>query len=302
MRPSGLSRRESWAIVPVTERPSAMRRTSTNRPDQNGRQVSFLKGLFSSGGLAPQRPFPPLGFDSPSVEVSGVRLSSINLKGAEMEIDLEMNNPNTMTLNLISVAVLLESEGRNIVMAKNDREMSIRPHLTETLKIPLTISYRSIQDVYPEIKPGQVMPYTMKLSPSFQEALRVSRTSAEKSGELPIPLEPNIHIKKVRIDAISMDQSSILLQLKVENKNLFDLTVVKMEYDASLSGSKIVKGGATPSGAVVKSNGSKLVDLPIAFWPMQFGAALWSIIRGRGSEFGIEWKLEADTPYGLMHL
>ncbi|KAJ7529317.1 hypothetical protein O6H91_15G044400 [Diphasiastrum complanatum] len=283
------SRRETW-------------RRSDQR-DPTRRQGSLLQGLFSSSGVENRQVFPgPPKFESPSVQITSLMYTLINLDRAEMEIQLEMNNPNRVNCNLSSIDIVVESNDRKILKTKHERELTIRPNLTESLKVTLpAIEYKTILSSYPDVKRGQVLSYTVKVSPAFKETSTIPKLTAEKSGELPIPLEPRFHVKKLNTDQVSVDQCSVRLQMKVENKNNFDITVLKNDYEVVLSGNKVMKASATPN-IVIKSNESRTVEFPVSLWPKEFGAALWNILRGRGCGLNIHWTMEADTLYGRMHL
>ncbi|KAJ7297592.1 hypothetical protein O6H91_Y046700 [Diphasiastrum complanatum] len=237
--------------------------------------------------------------ESPSVKITSMAFTSIDLERAHMDVEVEIHNPGKLGLNLVSMHILLDSDSRILLAAKQDHALSIVPNHVEFLKISLTIVYKNIQDRYPEIKPGQIIPYNLKLWPDYQKTLNVSKISIEKAGKLPFPLEPTVQLKKASIYEISMEQLSVRLQLKVENKNEFHFSVQKLDYNVVLSGEVVVSGSASPK-TVARSNSFQLTDLPITFWPKNLLAALFTIARGRGSGLTVQWKLHAYTHFGPM--
>nr|WIW57620.1 late embryogenesis abundant protein LEA50 [Pinus tabuliformis] len=79
-------------------------------------------------------------------DVTGINIPSINLKKAEIVVDVLINNPNPVPIPLVDIDYLVESDGRKLVSGLIPDVGTIHAHGFETVKIPITIIYDYIKD------------------------------------------------------------------------------------------------------------------------------------------------------------
>ncbi|KAJ7547064.1 hypothetical protein O6H91_08G067100 [Diphasiastrum complanatum] len=243
-----------------------------------------------------------LGFGKPTASVTGFHLPSINLEKADVIVDILISNPNPIPIPLVDIEYLIESDGRKLISGTIPDAGTIHAHGSETIKIPMTLIYQDIKDTYDDIKPGEVIPYRIKVNLIADVPVFGRLTlPLEKTGTIPVPYKPDVDIDKVEWDHLSMDETAATLHLKVENKNKFELGVNSLDYDLTLADVPIAKANLSKSAAI-ESEGVGYLEVPICFRPKDFGSALWDIIRGRGAGYSMRGKLEVDTPFGPMHL
>ncbi|KAJ7297359.1 hypothetical protein O6H91_02G067600 [Diphasiastrum complanatum] len=243
-----------------------------------------------------------LGFGKPTASVTGFHLPSITLEKADVVVDVLITNPNPIPIPLIDIAYIIESDGRKLISGTVPDAGTIHAHGSETIKIPMTLIYQDIKDTYEDIKPGQVIPYCVKVDLIVDVPVFGRITlPLEKTGEIPIPYKPDVDIDKVEWDHLSMDETAATLHLKVQNSNKFKLGVKNLDYELELADVRIAKADLSKS-AVIESEGEGFLQVPISFRPKDFGSAMWDIIRGKGAGYTMRGNLEVDTPFGPMHL
>lgn len=243
-----------------------------------------------------------IGFGKPTADVSGLHIPSINLKKADIVVDVLITNPNPIPIPLVDIDYLVESDGRKLISGLIPDAGTIGAHGSETVKIPITLIYDDIKDTFDDIKPGSIIPYRIKIGliadvPVFGKIT----LPLEKEGEIPIPYKPDVDLDKVEFDKFSFEETVATLHLKLENKNDFDLALNALEYDIWLSEVNIGNAKMTKSSKIEK-NGISYIEVPISFKPKDFGSALWDMIRGKGTGYAMKGNLEVDTPFGHMQM
>ncbi|WOL04463.1 hypothetical protein Cni_G13184 [Canna indica] len=243
-----------------------------------------------------------LGFGKPTADVTGVHLPTINLKKAEIVVDVLIKNPNPIPIPLIDIDYLIESDGRKLVSGLIPDAGTIHAHSSETVKIPVTLIYDDIKSTYADIKPGSIIPYRIRVALIVDVPILGRLTlPLEKTGEIPIPYKPDVDVEKIRFEKFSFEETVANLHLKLENKNDFDLGLNSLDYEIWLSDVSIGSAELTESIQIEKNGISKML-IPITFRPKDFGSALWDMIRGRGIGYSMKGNIDVDTPFGNMKL
>ncbi|XP_058081225.1 desiccation-related protein At2g46140-like [Magnolia sinica] len=243
-----------------------------------------------------------VGFGYPTADVSAVHISSINLKQADLVIDILITNPNPIPIPLVDINYLVESDGRKLVSGLIPDAGTVHAHGSETVKVPVTLIYSDIKNTYNEIKSGSVIPYRVKVDLIVDLPVIGNITlPLEKKGEIPIPYKPDVDLMKIKLDKFSFEETSATLHLKLDNKNDFDLGLNSLEYEVWL-GELNIGGARLPKSAKIDKTGYANIELPISFRPNDFGSALWDIIRGRGTGYSLKGNIDVDSPFGPMKL
>lgn len=243
-----------------------------------------------------------VGFGKPTADVTAIHFPYINLKKAEIVADVLVKNPNPIPIPLIDINYLIESDGRKLISGLIPDAGTIHAHSSETVKIPMNLVYDEIKDTYRDIKPGNIIPYRIKVDLIVDVPVFGRLTlPLEKKGEIPIPHKPDIDVEKIHFQKFSSEETIAVFKLRLENKNDFDLAVNGLDYDVWLSDVNV--GGADlEKCAKIGKNGVSYMDLPITFRPKDFGSALWDMLRGRGTGYTMKGRVNVDTPFGAMKL
>ncbi|KAH7315094.1 hypothetical protein KP509_21G033700 [Ceratopteris richardii] len=243
-----------------------------------------------------------IGFGKPTAKLSGFHLLKITLERADIVIDLLISNPNPVPIPLVDIKYLIESDGRKLLSGVIPDAGTIHAHGSETVKIPVTLIYKDIKDTYDDIHPGEVIPYRVRVELIADVPILGNLTlPLEKTGEIPIPYKPDVDVEKIELEHLSLEETSALLHLKVENMNKFDLGLNVLEYSFSMADTTIANATLNKA-ATIEQQGITTLGIPFSFRPKDLGSAVWDVIRGRGAGYSMIGKLEVDTPFGPMHL
>lgn len=243
-----------------------------------------------------------VGFGKPTADVTGIRISRINLEKADLVLDVLIKNPNPIPIPLVDINYSVESDGRKLVSGMIPDAGTIRARGSETVKIPVCLIYDDIKKTYDDIKPGSIIPYRIKVDLIVDVPVFGRLTlPLEKSGKIPVPYKPDIEVERIHFEKFSLEETIATLHLKLDNKNEFDLGLNDLDYQMWLSDVSI--GGAElEKSAKITKNGISYIDVPITFRPKDFGSAMWDMIRGRGTGYSIKGNMNVDTPWGPMKL
>lgn len=243
-----------------------------------------------------------IGFGKPTAKLSGFHLPKITLERAEIVVDVLISNPNPVPIPLVDINYLIESDGRKLISGVIPDAGTIHAHGSETIKIPITLKYQDIKDTYDDIKPGEVIPYRVRVELIADVPVLGQLTlPLEKQGEIPIPYKPDVDVERIEFEHLSFEETNALLHLKVENMNKFDLGLNTLEYSFSMADATIASATLGKS-TKIEQRGVSTLQIPFSFRPKDLGSAVWDVIRGKGAGYSMVGKLEVVTPFGPMHL
>ncbi|KAL8104541.1 uncharacterized protein LOC141677324 isoform X1 [Apium graveolens] len=243
-----------------------------------------------------------IGFGKPTADVSAIHIPKINLEKADIVVDVLVNNPNPIPIPLIDINYLIESDGRKLLSGLIPDAGTLHAHGSETIKIPVCLVYDDIKNTYDDIKPGNVIPYKVRVELIVDVPVLGRITlPLEKTGEIPVPYKPDIDVDKIKFESFSMEETVATLHIKLDNKNDFDMALKALDYEVWL-GDDNIGGAELAKSAQIDKCGITYIDLPISFRPKDFGSALWDMMRGRGIGYTMKGNIEVDTPFGPMKL
>ncbi|OVA10489.1 Late embryogenesis abundant protein [Macleaya cordata] len=211
-----------------------------------------------------------VGFGKPTSDVQAIRILSINLKKAELLVEVLITNPNPIPIPLVDINYLIENDGRKLVSGLIPDTGTIHSHGSETIKIPLTLIYDDIKHTYNDIKPGTVIPYKVRVELIVDIPIFGRITlPMEKTGEIPVPYKPEVELAKIKFDKFSFEET---------------------------------RGARLSKSVKIEKKGQGVVEVPISFRPKDFGSALWEMMRERGTGYSMKGSIDVGTLFGPMKL
>jgi LEA14-like dessication related protein len=114
--------------------------------------------------------------------------------------------------------------------------------------------------------------------------------------------KPSARIAGARLQDLSLDAVTLLLDVYIGNPYAVPLPLVKLEYGLSSAGKGILSGSADPGGSV-PARGSRVVPVPVRIGFPGLLAALRDVKPGSVIPYAADLTLSADAPgAGLLSL
>ncbi|KAJ0963925.1 hypothetical protein J5N97_029047 [Dioscorea zingiberensis] len=279
--------------------PNKEQQADTDQDNHNGKFLHRVKHFIHDIGEKLEE---AVGFGKPTATVSTIHITSINLKQAELQVDILVTNQNPIPIPLVDINYLIETRGRKLASGLIPDAGTIHARGSETIKVPLTLIYEDIKSTYNDIEPGSVMPYRVMVELIVDvPVIGKVMVPVEKAGEVPVPYRPEVSLEKVKFQKFSLEETRSVLHLRLENKNEFELGVRELEYEVWL-GEVRIGGARMEKAAEIGKKGSGVVELPMSFRPKDLGSAVWEMMRGRGTGYSIKGCVDVDSPFGAMKL
>jgi len=244
-----------------------------------------------------------LDLQKPTARVTGVSLRDVRLDAATLLFDVEVSNPYSVALPLVNVDYALASKGASFLSGKADVQGTIPARSSRTVSLPARVTYRELLSSLQGVRPGAVVPYTAEMGLSVDApAVGALRLPVQKSGELPVPAAPDVTVSEIRWDAVTLDRAGGTVRLAVVNRNEFPLKLSKLTYALSLGKTQVASTSLAKAANFAASGGAGELELPLSFSPKDAGLAVFRMLTGAGSDYGLTGTMDVDTPFGEMAL
>ena len=244
-----------------------------------------------------------LGSQRPTARIAGVSLQDIKLDSATLLFDVEVDNPYSVPLPLVNVDYNLASGGAPFLSGKADLQGTVPAKDKKTVSLPAKVPFMELLSALKGVRPGAVVPYEAELGLSLDApALGVLRLPLKKEGKLPVPAAPEVQVSEIKWDKMTLEEAGGHVKLHLVNRNQFPVELSKLTYALSLGEVEVANSSLAKALAFEADGGGGAVELPISFSPRKLGLAVFSMLAGQGSGYGLTGTLDVQTPFGPMSL
>ncbi|MEJ2622813.1 MAG: LEA type 2 family protein [Candidatus Thiodiazotropha sp.] len=235
----------------------------------------------------------------PTGEVKGVKLSGLDLKGIDLLFDVEVDNPNPVAISLDGLDYNLKLLDRSFLKGRQAMGMSLAADGKSQVKLPVRMEFEQLLKQYTDLSKRHDVPYQLDLGMGVDVPLLGRlRLPVSYTGRLPVPKLPDIRVKRIDVQRMSLQAVDLMLELEVANPNRFALMLQRLDYQFKLNGIDVGGGKAAQSMSVDK-HGKGSIRLPLSLDLQMAGSGLYSaLVGGRGLSYQLDGMLDAtgDTP------
>ena len=242
------------------------------------------------------------GIEKPGVSVAGVRFTGITLEHLDLNVDLEVSNPYTVDLPVAALDYDLGSRGKSFLSGRSDSTASIPAKGNAVYPFAVRVPFQGLLNVLTTVKPGSAIPSEMALGVHVDApALGMIRVPVNHAGELPVPAMPDVSIKDIHWDDISLNRVAAVLKVGIGNTNDFPVDLSELGMRLELAGTQV--GNVGFHQAVGFAGGqTREVEIPLSFSPMSVGSAILGMLTGSGSGYSLTGMLRGNTKFGAIEL
>ena len=239
----------------------------------------------------------------PGARIDGVRFDGLSLEKVNLVFDIDVTNPYSFDIPLTNLDYALSSEGAQFLDGQADLQgTSIPAYGSRTVPVPVSLTFAGLLKLLQKVKPGEVVPYESSLK------LWLDVPNAEPlgiplnfSGNVPVPALPEVELGEVKWGKLTLDEAGAVLHVRVRNLNRFPVDLTKMTYGLKFAGTQVAQSGFEEAVRFAEG-GENTLEIPISIRPINFGAAFFNMLTGKGSSYELGGTMAFDTPFGKLDI
>ncbi len=225
--------------------------------------VLAMLTLFMNGCLQPS---------PPTIDYRGVDVSFLSFQELKTKFNFSIDNPHPLPVDA-TLKYSISLNNKQFVNATTPVSVKAKERTNFALEsnVSLPETFGMLQNMLEEIKNGKrSIPYSIKGTCKATIAGIPLETPLVASGELPLPIIPEIEVTNVSIASLDLSGASLVLKTNIANSNDFPLNLDSFMYTMRSEGKDLVQSSA---GQIrVPARGKRTVDLSVKVRFSEFDA------------------------------
>ncbi|MCU7842381.1 MAG: LEA type 2 family protein [Candidatus Thiodiazotropha sp. (ex Monitilora ramsayi)] len=231
---------------------------------------------------------------TPTAEVKGLRLTQLDFSGVDLAFDVQVDNPNPVGISLSGLDYDLKLLGSRFLTGEQPMGLQVAANGSSPVAVPVRLEFQQLMTAYQQLKHADKAGYQLDLGLGFDVPVLGSlRVPVSYNGELPIPKMPDLKVRSLDVQQLSMSGAKLLMQLEVDNPNAFSLFLNQLDYDLKLNGFQ-VGGGQITRPVDLKQDGQGVISLPLTLDFAQAGMGLYKALLGDGIQYDLNGSMSAS--------
>lgn len=237
----------------------------------------------------------------PSIRIDTVKLASVDFEKLGLDIVFQVNNPNPFGLSLSGFDYAFIIENKQLLAGRDTRGLALAGQKVSEMHFPLTIKFADVYQLISEKKDLDTLAYSFSGTVIPAGLLAAFKIPFSKSGHLPNVRLPQLSLKNVKMQKLSLSGVDLKLLVGLKNPNIFGFNVGKLDYKLDLAG-KPFASGITGKLLDVPAKGDGVIELPISISSAGVLGSLYSALSGQSIAASLQGTAELTTQHGTVPL
>lgn len=241
---------------------------------------------------------------TPKIAFEKVDLSKADWNGADADFVFRVSNPNPIKVKVASFRYDLDIDGNGFLDGTNADGMQLEAQGDSQLKLPVALKWTELVDTASGLKGKDSVPFTIAGAFGFDTPIGPLEVPYEHSGDLPVLRPPKVRLAGARVAKLDVLKNTARLEvdLGLQNQGANSLTFSGLDYQLSLSGTRVADGLVDTVGAVA-GDAEKTVTLPIDLKLLELGTTVVNaIVNKERIQVGVKASVDVQTPLGTLPL
>src|SRR4051794_11318440 len=101
-----------------------------------------------------------LSVPTPTAQIVGVHLADLNLLGADLVFDVQVNNPYAVDLPLANLDYQLSSQGRSFLQGQAKLQGLVPAHSSQVFPMSSKVVFLDVLKILTDVRPGALIPFS----------------------------------------------------------------------------------------------------------------------------------------------
>lgn len=190
-----------------------------------------LAGLSSCSGL---KTIAKAAFQKPELVFLGASLNTIDLDGATVFVEVELQNPNGFGLNLARVDWTLDAERERVAEGSIPGGLEIPASGTVAFPIPVHVRFHDVPGILGLIRRGGAIDYEAKAVVGVRTPVGIIELEISHADRIPAPQLPDVAFERLAFRSASFEEIGVDVVVAVRNPNFFPAPPGKVTFALAL--------------------------------------------------------------------
>jgi len=241
------------------------------------------------------------GIQKPAFQLTDSRITKLSFKGVDLVFDVQIENPNSLGISLSGFQYDFLINQRQLVNGRSDEELKIPARGKETVRIPVSLLFSQIYQLYSSLRNRDSVDYQMNTCFLVNLPVLGQMTiPLKKSGKIPLLKIPSINLKRISLKKLSFTGADLEIQLEIDNPNQLSFDLKKLDYALDVNQTNWLRG-VRNEALKLSANGEQVVSLPVHLNLLKLGSTVYQILsENQPLKYEFSGKVDLSTSLSLM--
>jgi LEA14-like dessication related protein len=257
------------------------------------RAAALAAVAFSLASCASLQDLARAAFERPRLAFRSASIAGLDLEGATVALEFNLENPNGFGLDVARVGYGLEVEGTRIATGDLPGGLTIPPRGAAPLTVPVRVRFADVPGIVSLLTSGRdQIRYRVSGNVGVNTPIGVVELPMAHEDHLALPSLPRFALDGLSVRSASLTEVALDVKVRVTNPNRFGLPAGKIGYALSVAGNPVARADGAPVAAVA-GNGASTIALPVKVSLLRAGQA--AVALDRGGEVDVALQGEAKV-------
>jgi LEA14-like dessication related protein len=229
--------------------------------------------------------------ERPRLVFKAVNLQAVDLEGATLAFDYELENPNGFGLDVAKVGYGLEVEETRVLTGEVPGGLRIPAAGKAPLTFTTRLRFRDVPGVVGLFGKQDTIRYKLSGTVGVGTPVGVVVVPLAHEGTVKLPALPRFSLEGLAIRSVSLSQVTVEVRLRTQNPNAFPVPAGQLDATLSLGGEALAEVDGHALGAVPR-NCSGVATIPVRIDLLRAGRVAGDLVAGRPVDVAVRGKAE----------
>jgi LEA14-like dessication related protein len=239
--------------------------------------VALSLGLLA--GCAELSKFASAALQRPHLTFQSASLQALDLSGATVAFQYQIENPNEFGLDLARIAYQLDLEGHRIVDGDLPGGVKIPARGSAPVSFPVRVRFADVPGFASLLSQRDAVAYRLSGAVGVRTPVGVVEVPLSHEDRIPVPKLPGFALDGISVRSASLTDVVLDVKLRVDNPNRFPLPAAKLAYGLTVGGAPVASAEAKDLRPVAGADTS-LVAIPVRVSVAGASRAVAQLVQG----------------------
>ncbi|MBT1702776.1 LEA type 2 family protein [Chryseosolibacter indicus] len=226
----------------------------------------------------------------PELSVASVSINNIDDEKIDMNAKMNLKNPLPVELKSQKLNYRLLINGTKVLESSYNKPISVKSNDSSSIEMPMEILAKPLISILDQLKDQKIdsAVYTLQASMDIDVPIAGKRTfDFDETKKLPSFLLPKIKTEDLDIKKLKFKESSLKMDVVVENPNTYPLIMEDANYDVVV-GKDLEMNGTIPGITNIPAKSSATVPVQLDIQTQKIAKLAWNTLFNKD-----------DTPFAV---
>ena len=225
--------------------------------------------------------------EKPTLNFKDAHLEHVDLAGADLTLVYQVNNPNSVAIDVAQADYALQIEGKPLASGKPPNGFKIAAKGASDVGFPAHVQWADLVPAVEALFRQDSVKYKASGTVGLNTPVGLVSLPLEHEGTFAPPKMPEFSVQSPTISSIGLTGAQLTIPVRIGNKNGFPIPIAGLLGAVQIAGRPVGKVGL-PAQGLVEAGKEAVVQLPLEINFITAGTAVAEALRSHTADVSID--------------